>query len=412
MEYRVYDAGRDQAAVRRIWREVGWIEPGNEQHDQGLDYFISCGRALVADVAGEAECMVSTAPGDLRYLDEDLPFSCVTAVTTSHVARKRGLAGRLTAEAVAADAAAGALVSGLGMFEQGYYDRLGFGSGGYGHWLYFDPAHLTVDLKPALPRRITVDDWEEVHANRLGRVRAHGSCNLTPPEFTRAEMIWSKNGFGLGYESGDGGELSHHVWLSPESGEAGPYYVQWLAYRDARQFLELMALIKSLGDQVRLVKITEPPDIQLQDLLRRPFQLRNATRKSKFENTMRAMAYWQMRILDLPACLARTKLPGDELRFNLALSDPIADLLPADAPWRGVAGEYVVTLGPSSEAEPGTDPARATLEASVGAFTRMWLGVRPATGLAVTDELAGPPELLAQLNNVLRLPDPKPDWDF
>ncbi len=42
----------------------------------------------------------------------------------------------------------------------------------------------------------------------------------------------------------------------------------------------------------------------------------------------------------------------------------------------------------------------------------MWLGVRPATGLAVTDNLAGPHELLERLDAVLRLPDPKPDWDF
>jgi hypothetical protein len=42
----------------------------------------------------------------------------------------------------------------------------------------------------------------------------------------------------------------------------------------------------------------------------------------------------------------------------------------------------------------------------------LWLGVRPATGLAVTDELSGPPELLEALDWVLRLPDPKPDWDF
>jgi hypothetical protein len=411
MEFRSYDAERDQAAVHRIWRECGWIEPGNEQHDRGLDVFITAGRALVADVDGGAECMVTTALGDIRYQDEYLPFSCVTAVTTSHVARKRGLAGRLTAEAIAADAAAGAAVSGLGMFEQGYYDRLGFGSGAYGHWLYFDPAQLTVDLKPPVPRRITLDDWEAVHANRAQRLRAHGSCNLPPP-FTRAEMLWSKNGFGLGFKKADKNELSHHVWLSAEGGEAGPYHVLWLAYNDGRQFLELMALVKSLGDQVRLVRIIEPPGIQMQDLLRRPFQLRTSTQKSKFENTMRAAAYWQMRILDLPACLKATKLPGAELRFNLALADPIADLLPADAPWRGVAGEYVVTLGPASTAEAGADPALPTLTASVGAFTRMWLGVRPATGLAVTDDIGGPPDLLEKLDATLRLPDPKPDWDF
>jgi hypothetical protein len=42
----------------------------------------------------------------------------------------------------------------------------------------------------------------------------------------------------------------------------------------------------------------------------------------------------------------------------------------------------------------------------------MWLGVRPASGLAVTDELAGPPALLEQLDDVLLLPTPRPDWEF
>jgi hypothetical protein len=225
-------------------------------------------------------------------------------------------------------------------------------------------------------------------------------------------MMWSKSGFGLGYKDAGGKGFSHHVWLSAESAGSGPYDVQWLVYQDVPQFLELMALIKSLGDQVRLVKTLEPPGIQMQDLLRRPFQMRNATRTSKLENTMRSLAFWQMRILDLPACLARTKLRGDELRFNLTLSDPIADLLPADAPWRGVAGEYVVTLGPSSGAEPGRDKSLPTLAASVNAFTRMWLGVRPATGLAFTADLAGPASLMEALDASLRLPDPKPDWDF
>jgi hypothetical protein len=35
-----------------------------------------------------------------------------------------------------------------------------------------------------------------------------------------------------------------------------------------------------------------------------------------------------------------------------------------------------------------------------------------AIGLAVTDELSGPPELLRQLDRTLRLPQPRPDWDF
>ena len=50
--------------------------------------------------------------------------------------------------------------------------------------------------------------------------------------------------------------------------------------------------------------------------------------------------------------------------------------------------------------------------ASVNAFTRLWLGVCPATGLSVTDGLEAPRELLEELDVVLRLLDPQPDWDF
>ena len=43
----------------------------------------------------------------------------------------------------------------------------------------------------------------------------------------------------------------------------------------------------------------------------------------------------------------------------------------------------------------GRDETLPTLTCSVGAFTRLWLGVRPATGLAVTCRLAGVPARVA-----------------
>jgi hypothetical protein len=367
---------------------------------------------MVAELGGEAECLVSTCPGTLRYLDEDLALSCVTAVATSRIARRQGFATRLAARTVAADAAEGAQVCGLGAFDQGFYNRLGFGTGGYEHWVSLDPAWLTVDVAPRVPRRLSAADWEAAHAARLARHRGHGSCNVIPGAFTRAHMAGTENGFGLGYADGSDGELTHYLWCRADAGEHGPYHVEWLVYRTREQFLELMALLKSLGDQVRLVCMNEPPGIQLQDLIDRPFQLRVATEKSRFENAMRADAWWQMRVLDLPGCLARTRLPWADLRFNLRLTDPLETLLDDTEPWRGVAGDYRVTLAASSAAERGADPSLPTLTASVNVFTRLWLGVRPATGLAVTDELSGPPELLQQLDWTLRLPDPKPDWGF
>jgi hypothetical protein len=409
--FRDYDVDKDKVAALRIWREVGWLDDAkDEKKEDALARFIACGRAQVAEVNGEAECLVNTAPGTLRYIDQDLPFSGVMGVTTSRVARKQGLASRLAASTLAQDVAERALVAGLGIFEQGFYDQLGFGSGGYEHWFSFDPARLRVDVKPRIPRRVTKDDWAAMHESRLARLRGHGALNFVPGAVTEADVVWTEGGFGLGYYGSDGA-LTHHLWCRAK-GERGPYTVRWMSYRTQEQFLELMALLRNLGDQVRMVWVQEPPRVQLHDLIEQPFKQRQISEKSKYESTVHASAYWQVRMCDLAGCLERTHLRGDEVRFNLALSDPIARFLGDDAPWRGLSGDYVVTLGPSSGAEIGVDADLPTLTASVGAFTRLWLGVRPASGLAVTDALFGPPELLEALDWALRLPDPKPDWDF
>lgn len=412
MQYRVYNPEKDLNAVVRVFYEVGWMDKVDSDKDnEGLDRFLSSGHTLVTDINGEAECVVSSMPGTIRYLEEDLAFSCVTSVTTSRLARKQGLAKRLTAQLVAADAADGALVSGLGMFEQGYYNQLGYGTGGYEHWVRFDPARLNIDVRARTPRRITKDDWEKVHAARLARKRGHGACNLHPPQYTQGDMESIPNFFGFGYQDSNG-EFTHHICFWTKSAEHGPYGVTWLCYQTREQFLELMALVKNLGDQVHLVRMREPQGVQMQDLVTQPLKYRHVTEKSEYASGNQANAYWQLRICDLPGCLAQTHLPGVDVRFNLKLSDPIARYLDADALWHGVAGDYVVTLGPTSSAEPGSDATLPTLTASVNAFTRMWLGIRPATGLAFTEDMDGPEALLKALDWALRLPEPKPDWDF
>jgi len=76
------------------------------------------------------------------------------------------------------------------------------------------------------------------------------------------------------------------------------------------------------------------------------------------------------------------------------------------------SAECAVTVGEEPRAEPGTHGSLPTLTASVNALSRLWLGVRPASGLAITDDLAGPPALLAELDTAFRLPPPKLDWEF
>jgi len=409
MKLRDYASDRDKDDILRIYREVGWCT--KSEHEEAITDLIECGRTMVAELDGTSECMVTTDPGTIRHGARDLPLVIVTGVTTSRVARKRGIAGRLTARLQSEAARAGALVAVLGAFDQGYYNQLGFGNGGYEHWCTFDPSLLIATVKPRVPVRLGIDDWESMHANRLRRLRGHGACNIDTPQLTLADMRWSDDGFGLGYRD-DEGTLTHHLWCSVKEAEQGPYRVFWMAYRQKDQFLELLALLHSFEDQISSIGLREPPGIQIQDLLSRPFRSRQITRRSPHENRMNTASYWQARLLDLPGALAETVLDTEPIRFNLTLSDPVGAFLDAEAQWTGIAGDYLVTAGPESSAEPGRDPSVPTLSASVNAFTRMWLGVRPASMLAWTDELVGPPDLLDRLDRTFRLPPPSPDWEF
>ena len=408
MTIRSYQHDKDFEATLRTYREVGWVS--EKAHENAVEHLLKSGRGLVTELHGSAECLALADTGTLRYLNTDLPMSAVTSVLTSRIARKQGFAGRLTAQLLAEEASRGYAVSVLGIFEQGYYNQLGFGNGSYELWCTFDPSTLQLSSRARIPVRLGADDWQAMHEGRLNRLHTHGVCSLISPAITHADALWSEHGFGLGYLDDDG-NVSHHFWCSSKD-EHGPYRVNWMAYQSREQFLELMALIKNLGDQVHSIHMQEPPGIQLQDLLRQPIKMRGITKNSSHENRMTALAYWQARILDLDACMAATTLDCDPTRFNLALTDPVTSLLPETCEWRGIAGEYTIALGPTSSAESGFSTNFPVLRATVNAFTRLWMGVRPATSLSWTDELEAPESLLATLDQALRLPMPMPDWDF
>jgi predicted acetyltransferase len=408
MRFREYNPDTDRAAAHRIWREIGWMHEGDEEV---TDLFFTGGRTWVAELEGEPECLSQTMSASVRYLEEEVPAAVLAAVATSHVARQQGLATRLIAHLLALDAAEGALLSIVGYFDQGYYNRLGFGNGSYDVVFDFDPATLIVSDRARTPRRFTRDDWAILHATHLARRPVHGRCNYTSPVHFRVEMH-HKNAFCLGYCDTPDGSPSHCLWLNADDMNAGPYRVEWMVFRTPEQFRELTALLHTFADQVRLIHLRQPPGLQLQDLLSRPLRQRSITRRSSFESAAHATGYWQVRLLDLAGALARTHLTGTPVRFNLLLRDPIADLLDDSAPWRGIGGEYVVEFGEESRATPGQAADLPTLTASVNAFSRLWFGVRSASDLAYTDELSGPPELLRQLDETLRLPEPNPDCEL
>ena len=195
-------------------------------------------------------------------------------------------------------------------------------------------------------------------------------------------------------------------------GEHGPYTISWRAYQTTDQLLELLTLIKSLGDQVHQIGMLEFGEIQVQDLLKQPFRTKRVTKSGPFEQSLNAIAYWQIRMLDLNACLSKTHLNTPPLRFNLQLTDPVEEHLDEGSNWRGLSGDYVIELGAESSATSGQVQSLPTLTASVNAFSRLWLGVRPASSLAITDQLSAGNDLISALDESLRVPKPHLGWDF
>lgn len=411
MKFRPFDPKRDQKNIRRIWEEIGWIDRDDEDDAEYLAIYLAASNSLVADINEVAECIVSTAPGTLRHLESELTLTIVTGVTTSMIARKQGFASRLTAELIAQDAINGSDLSALGMFEQGYYSRLGFGTGPYEHRVSFDPAQLKVNYTAGIPQRLTADDYKDVHFALTNRWLTHGSVKVAPPEHVHAEMGWTEDSFGLGYRNSKG-ELTHFIW-GENKDEHGPLKINALAYQNGKQLLELMAMLKTLGDQIYSVSLLEPSHLQLQDLISSPFRRQTTTEGSEFEENNSAEAFWQIRINNLDSVMSKTKLSGrTNLRFNLKLNDPISNYLNDDSPWRGITGEYTVNLGESCSAQQGQQADLPLLNASVAGFSRLWLGCASATAISLAGEIEGPQDLLDKLERTLSLPLPRTGWEF
>ncbi len=418
MDWRYFDPQQDQDAAERLWHEAGWLNRPDPQACIGMAAYTAAAKGYAGLVHGAPECFVFTAAANIRHLDAELSLCAVTGVATSRNGRKQGLALGLTARAVAEAGRDGVAVAGLSTFEQGFYNRIGFGNAAYEHLWRFDPVRLTVSDKVRAPHHLYPSDFEAVHDARLSRKRFHGSVSVLHAGMTESTMRRSPGGFGLGYYDGPSETPSHGLWCSVQQMMSGPYNVEFMFWETREQFLELLGLIKQWGDQLRQVWTPEPSGIQLQDLMDRPTQHFNSTAGGNFPSSCQGRAWFQYRILDLRACIEATRLIGPEVAFNLELSEPMEAYMERHADlfegldWRGISGTYRVAFGKESHAEAGFEDSLPTLKASVGAFTRLWLGVRPASGLAVTDELSGPPELLLQLDEALRLPSPVTDWAF
>ena len=210
----------------RIFREIGWID-GKDTDKDVFNAYIDEAHPLVAELHGEVEVFVVTRTGACKYQQADIPFSAVTGVATSRVARQQGLASAVTARAIATSAENGAAMSMLGMFDQGYYEKFGYGSTVYYRISTFDPASLLVPKLTRSPIRLCKKDATSMHNCRNRRRRYHGGCTIDGVGETAATTIWDSEGaFGLGFNDNED-ELSHFVWIKPK-GRA--WSVQCLVY--------------------------------------------------------------------------------------------------------------------------------------------------------------------------------------
>jgi predicted N-acetyltransferase YhbS len=383
---------------------------GKDTDKEVFEAYISEADSLVAELNGEAEVFVVTRTGSCRYLDDDIPFSAVTGVATSRVARQQGLAAKVTARAIEASATNGAAMSMLGMFDQGYYEKFGYGSTTYYRISTFDPASLLVPRLTRSPKRLTKEDAEGMHNCRNRRRRYHGGCTLDGVGETRATTIWHEGGFGLGFEN-DEGVLTHFLWIKTK-GERGPYTVWFTGWETHDQFVELLSVLKSLSDQILGIRMTDPPRLQLQDFLKRPMATMQARKGGEFDSDDVSQVWMQCRILDLQQCIGEMKCHGDPVSFNLKLTDPIEQCLPAESEWRGVGGDWIITLGRESSATKGVDSSLPTAAATVNDISRIWFGSLSAEAVSVTGNFVADPSLIQRIDSAVQLPVPIVDWDF
>ncbi|MDP8231350.1 MAG: hypothetical protein P9L91_01640 [Candidatus Zophobacter franzmannii] len=405
MNYRKYDHEKDKDSLFRICNEIGWAK---KPETFWLTEYIPKTRTLVSDLNGQAECFANSVLGNYYYLGQKLTLSAINGIGTSLVARKQRLASKLTVAKIVEDVMDGADIAGLGFFEQGYYDQFGFGNNGYEHIVRFTPSSLKLKRDIPVPVRIGIEHASEIYEVRANRHRVHG--NVVLPEICNTGDLQDGDNYqGYGFRDEDG-TLTHLIWVYGRGSEHGMFRI-YLLYQNYEQFLDLLALIKSFGDQITIARISEPPGIQIQDFLNQPFTYRRLTTKSPYENSIKATSWSQVRILNLENCISKLKTIKP-VSFNLKLSDPIVKYLPENSPWAGIGGEYIVRLGSESMVEKGVDNSLLTLEASVGAFTRLWAGVLKATQLRYSDELFAHQELLTELDEAINLPIPRFDWDF
>lgn len=394
-----------------IWMDVGWLMQGQEEL---ANLWFDSADALVGEHDNEAVALGLAHSGTFCHTahSQDLSFCAISAVTVAFHGRKLGFAGTLTAELLAWGAERGEVFAGLGMFEQGFYDRLGFANFPYTRIAEFRPSELILSGSfSSDPVRLSKQNWQEIHQSRINRLRFHGSVNLAPV-ITRADMEINKKTFAIGFRNTNG-EMTHHYVVRSVRGEHGPMSIIWMAFQTQLQFKDILLSIKSFGDQIDIVSLQEPSGIQFQSLLRKPISTnRQSANSAGHKAGIRTGSWSQGRILDVEKCINGMNCVGKECNFNLILTDPIEKYLDSSLEWRGCGGEYTIRFSSQSNVKRGITEGLPVMKCSVNTFSKLWTGTVKASMLPYTDQITAPSSLLEKLDKTLSLPEPFFDWNL
>ncbi len=410
MQTIIYSKNKHFKDCVKIWQDIGWLKSNQEKL---AEISFSADDALVCEQNDTALAFGLANYGSYYHNNHKakLPFCAISAITVALHGRKHGFAGILTAELLARAAEKGKTFAGLGMFEQGFYDRFGFSNYPYTNTVKFRPSDLLVKGNfNSVPVRLTPEEYTRIHANRIHRYHPHGSIDL-PERSSQEQLAINKQTFIMGFQNLKG-ELTHHYAVRSIPGEHGPMRIIWAAFKNDSQFKDILLSLKTFSDQVDIIFMPEPVGIQFQSLLKKPIaESRRSNQNNSIRTGVNTIAWLQGRILNLHSCINTMKC-NSKINFNLKLTDPIEKYLDSSFTWRGCAGEYTINLSEQSSVQDGFTNNLPLMECSINTFSKLWSGSSKASKLPYTDSINAPEQLLADLDEVINLPLPSYDWEL